>query len=160
MDTNSPYQDDLSDIERLLSAWRPDTEGLSREAMLFAAGVATGRAGRGRLLWPALCAVLAVSAAVLGGWGINERADRQMLISRLHEHPQPIGTAATNALVAAPHLPAATSTNSYLNLRRQFERDPGRWLAWQDSSGPALLGPAPPEPAILRASEIEAVFNQ
>ena len=66
MDTNSPYQDDLSDIERLLSGWRPDTEGLSREAMLFAAGVATGRAGRGLLLWPALCAVLAVSAAVLG----------------------------------------------------------------------------------------------
>lgn len=140
MDTNSPYQDDLRDIEHLLSGWRPDTEGLSREAMLFAAGVATGRVERGRLLWPSLCTVLAVSVVVLGVWGINERTDRQLLISRLHEYTPPLSSTSPNALVAAPHLPSATSTDSYLNLRRQFERDPGKWLALRDSSGPACSG--------------------
>jgi hypothetical protein len=160
MDTNSPHEDDLIGIERLLSGWRPNADGLSHDAMLFAAGVATGRVERGRLLWPSLCTVLAVSVAVLGAWGINEHADRQLLISRLHEYTPPVSATSTNALVAAPHLPSATSTNSYLNLRRQFERDPGRWLALRDSSGPVPLGPAPPEPAILRASEIEAVFNR
>jgi hypothetical protein len=160
MDTNSPHEDDLIGIERVLSGWRPNAEGLSHDAMLFAAGVATGRAGRGRLLWPSLCSALAVSAAVLGAWGINERVDRQLLISRLHEDTPPLSSTSTNALVAAPHPPTAISTDSYFNLRRQFEQDPRRWLALRASSGPMPLGPAPPEPAILRASEIEAVFNR
>ena len=63
MDSHSPNPDDLSEIERRLSVWRPNAEGLNRDAMLYAAGLAAGKAERGRLLWPALCGFLAVFAA-------------------------------------------------------------------------------------------------
>jgi hypothetical protein len=160
MDPHSPNSDDLSEIERRLSVWRPNAEGLNREAMLYAAGLAAGKAGRGRLLWPALCSLLAVIAVALGAWGFNERSECQFLIGRLHERTPPSAATPTNALVAAPQSASATSPDSYLNLRRQLEQDPGRWLASRESTAPTALGPAPPEPAILRASQLEALFNQ
>jgi hypothetical protein len=160
MDPHSPNPDDLSEIEGRLSVWRPSAEGLNRDAMLYAAGLAAGKAGRRRPLWPVLCSLLALFAAALGAWGLNERAERQFLIGRLHE-PTPASAATpTNALVAAPHSASVTSPNSYLNLRRQLEQDPGRWLASREFSRPTAIGPAPPEPAILRASQLEALFNQ
>jgi hypothetical protein len=160
MDPHSPNPDDLSEIERRLSVWRPSAEGLNRDAMLYAAGLAAGKAGRGRLLWPTLCSLLAVFAAALGAWGLNERAECRFLVSRLHERTPSSAASPTNALVAAPHSAFVASPDSYLNLRRQLEQDPGRWLASRDSTGPAAIGPAPPEPAILRASQFEALFNQ
>lgn len=160
MDSHSPNPDDLSEIERRLSVWRPSAEGLNRDAMLYAAGLGAGKAGRGRRLWPALCSLLAVFAAAVGVWGLNERAERQFLIGRLHEHSPSSAASPMNALVAAPQSASATSPDSYLNLRRQLEQDPGRWLASRESTGPTALGPAPPEPAILRASQFEALFNQ
>ena len=102
MDSHSPNPDDLSEIERRLSVWRPNAEGLNREAMLYAAGLAAGKAGRGRLLWPALCSLLVVFAAALGAWGLNERAERQFLIGRIHERTAPAAATPTTARVAAP----------------------------------------------------------
>lgn len=160
MDPHSPNPDDLSRIERRLSVWRPSAEGLNRDAMLYAAGLAAGKTGRGRLLWPALCSLLAVVAAAIGAWGLNERAERQFLIGLLHERTAPAAATPTNALVAAPHSASVASPDSYLNLRRQLEQDPGRWLASREFTGPTAIGPAPPEPAILTASQFEALFNQ
>jgi hypothetical protein len=160
MDPHSPNPDDLSEIERRLSVWRPNAEGLNREAMLYAAGLAAAKPGRGRLLWPALCSLLAVIAVSLGAWGLNERAERQFLIGRLHEGTPPAAASPTNALAVAPHSAFVASPDGYLNLRRQLEQDPGRWLASRESTGPMAIGPAPPEPEILRASQFEALFNQ
>jgi hypothetical protein len=160
MDPHSPNPDDLSEIERRLSVWRPNAEGLNRDAMLYAAGLAAGKGGHGRLLWPALCSLLAVCAAVLGAWGLNERAECQFLIGRLHEPTSSAPASPTNALAAAPHSAFVASPDGYLNLRRQLEQDPGRWLASREFKGPTAIGPAPPEPAILRASQFEALFNQ
>jgi hypothetical protein len=159
MDTHSPDQDDLSRVERLLSGWRPDETGLNRDAMLFAAGLAAGKEGRGRLLWPGLCSLLVVSTAALGIWGLGERAERQILVSRLHEHAQPTGLAPTNSFAVATHLSFRLSPDGYLNLRRRMEQDPSRWLASRESTGTAPPGPAPPEPAILRAFQYDALSN-
>ena len=86
MDAKTPrHEDDLSDFERHLAGWQPASDGLSADAMLFAAGQAAGRRGRSQLLWPMLCALLTVQAAGLGVWGLSERAERQALASRLSE---------------------------------------------------------------------------
>ncbi len=84
MVTHAPDNDDaLSDLERRLTGWRPDSAGLDADAMLFAAGLAAGRQRRGRLLGPSLCGLLAALAAGLGAWGLTERAERQELATRL-----------------------------------------------------------------------------
>jgi hypothetical protein len=124
MDAHSPRdKDDLNDVERRLAGWRPAAAGLDADAMLFAAGQAAAPRGRGRLLWPALCAVLTIQAAVLGAWGLSERAERQLLASRLREQV-PSGKLPPADMVAS----YTPSPNDYFHLRRQAEEDPNPWL--------------------------------
>src|SRR5215472_13840337 len=85
MDTHTPGQDDLNDFESRLSEWRPDNLNLDPEAMLFAAGIATGRRGHRRILMPVLCGLLAALAAGFGVWGVSERAERQAMARLLRE---------------------------------------------------------------------------
>src|SRR5439155_10166786 len=81
MDIHTPnHQDDLSDVERRLSGWRPRVEGLDADAMLFAAGLAAGRRGRVVFVVSALGGLLAIVAAGLGVWALSERSERQMLV--------------------------------------------------------------------------------
>ncbi len=163
MDANSANEDDLSEIEQQLSGWRPSVEGLSREAMLFAAGLASAKTSRGRVFWPALAGVLAISAAALFAWGLNERAQNQSLLILVRETREPTPSANASSIVAsagASQLKDVTQPDGYLNLRRQLEQEPGLVLALHESTGPISLGAAPPEPAILRASEYEALFHQ
>jgi hypothetical protein len=163
MDANSQRQDDLTDIERRLSAWRPNTEGLSREAMLFAAGVADGSLRRGRWLWPTLCAGLAVTTVALGTWVYSEHSELQLLLSRIQrvdERPLHSSAPSIDAPATAREFATLTSSNSYFNLRKHFEQDPAHWLASTESTGPVPLGPAPPEPAILRASQYDVLLSQ
>lgn len=163
MDTNSANEDDVNDLERRLSGWRPSVEGLSREAMLFAAGLAAARSGRGRVVWPALASVLAISAAALFVWGLSERAENQLLLSQFREARRPASSPDASPIVASAgvsQLKDVTQPDSYINVRRRLEREPGLRLALGQSTGPLSIGAAPPEPAILRASEYEALFHQ
>ncbi len=177
MDSNSKRQDDLSDVERRLSSWRPQTEGLSRDAMLYAAGLAAGRTGHGQRLWPTICAALAVAAVAVGAWGLNERHECQLLLGQLDnlrdraqastslearsvsEGGTAIGPPQSSLAYASGFLHSPSAEN-YLVLRKKIEQDPGQWLASRESIGPTSLGPAPPEPRILRASQYEALLNQ
>jgi hypothetical protein len=147
MDAHTPRRnDDLNDVERRLAGWRPASGSLDADAMLFAAGQAAGRRGRGRLLWPALCVLLTVQAALLGAWGLSERAERQALASQLRERaPAPDAHPATEVAVTG----YAPSPEDYLHLRRRAERDPNGWLASLQPAGPPALGPPSPQPAIL-----------
>jgi hypothetical protein len=107
--------------------------------------------------------MLVVSVAVLGTWALTERAECRLLIGQLREFHEPKGAASgssTNALVEAPHPFSGASPDSYLNLRRHLEQDPGLWLASRESTGPIEIGAAPPEATILRASQYEALLNQ
>jgi hypothetical protein len=157
MDAHSPrHEDDLNDVERRLAGWQPAPAGLDADAMLFAAGQAAGRRGRGRLVWPALCVLLAVQAAGLGVWGLSERAERQALANRLRE-PAPIPGAPPATVVAASSY--TPSPDDYFHLRRRAEQDPGRWLASLPPAGPPALGPPPPGPTILRAGQRDGLLD-
>jgi hypothetical protein len=160
MDQHTPrHEDDLSDVERRLAGWHPGAEGLDADAMLFAAGQAAGRRGRGRLLWPALCVVLAVQAAALGAWGLSERAERRALASRIRDRaPAPNAPPAT-AVVVLPEPSYTPSPDDYFHLLRRAEQDPGRWLASLPPAGSQALEP-PPEPATLRAGQRDGLSDQ
>jgi hypothetical protein len=144
---------DLSDLERRLSGWRPDSKGLDADAMVFAAGLAAGRRGRGRLLGPSLCGLLAALAVGLGVWGLTERAQRQALALH-HPEPAPTPRAARQIDVAVvPDLLPSLLPDAYFNLRRQAEQDLGRRQASVEPDAPQPPGPPPPEPRILSVGQ-------
>jgi hypothetical protein len=148
-------EDDMNKLERRLASWQPASVGLDADAVLFAAGRAAGR--RGRLYWAASCAVLTMLAVGLGLWGISERAERQVLASRL---APVLDTASSSDGTTLPEPSYSPSPNGYLNVRRQAEEDPGRWLASSQFEEPSPPGPPPPESAILRSGQLEGILNQ
>jgi hypothetical protein len=157
MDQHSPrHEDNLSDVERHLAGWHPASGGLDADAMLFAAGRAAGRRGPGRLLWPALCLVLAVQAAGLTAWGLSERAECRSLAERLRERaPAPSAPPAT-AVAEVPEPSYTPSPDDYFHLRRRAEQD---WLASLPSAGLPTHEP-PAEPPIPRAGQRDRLLDQ
>jgi hypothetical protein len=147
-------------VERRLTGWRPGAEGLDADAMLFAAGLAAGRSGRGRLLWPALCVVLAVQAAGLGVWGLAERAECQALAERLRDRTPTPGTPPATDVAVVPETPDEASPADYLSTRRRLEQDPNGWLASLQPAGPQDPGPPPPEPALLTPRQRDGLFEE
>jgi hypothetical protein len=153
MDEQPPLPDnDLSELERRLGNWQPSAAGLDSDAMLFAAGQAAARAGRGRFVWPLISTCLAGLAVTLGGWLAAERSERLALARKIEQQPapapplpQPSGPASPEPVVAEPPAP-----NSYLALRRQLEREPDPWA---DRASAREDSPPPPPPGspILRA---------
>jgi hypothetical protein len=155
MHTPTPGRgDDLSEVERRLSGWRPSAAGLDADAALFAAGRAAGR--RGRRLWPALSLILAVQSVGLGLWAVSERAGRRALADRLAE-PAPLPSPAP---AAADDGPPEPSPDGYLHLRRRVEQDPNGWPASLPPPGPGALPKPPPEPTILRADQSDSLLDQ
>jgi hypothetical protein len=151
MDTErSRDANDMTELERRLAGWRPASERLDADAMLFAAGQAAGRRGRGWLIWPACCLLLAVQAVGLGLWGLSERAERLILAQRLDAPAAHPGVSPPANAIAEPGY--QPSPDDYLHLRRMMEQDPNHLLVgWRpETSGP--IAP-PPEPAILTPHE-------
>ena len=139
MDANDPRPDDLSDLERRLSAWQPS-----------AAGRASARGGRGRVLWPLASACLAVLAVVLGVGLAAERAERLELARRLPGPPtSPVPPRVPDMGEAAAADPLAP--NAYLHVRRELERDPD---AWPKPAGGGAEPPGPPGPPVLRVWDV------
>jgi hypothetical protein len=153
MDT---HPDDLNEMERRLSAWKPTPDGLDADAMLFAAGVAAGRPGAGRWFWPALSGCLSVLVVVLSGWGMTERRERLLLARQLPPAPVP---AAPNP---APPEPRTTDgevqPNSFLAAHRAVEQGLDEWPA---GAVPAeSTDPLPLELPILRVGQRNALVDQ
>jgi hypothetical protein len=161
MDAKTPrHENDLSDFERHLAGWQPASDGLSADAMLFAAGQAAGRRERSRLLWPLLCAFLTVYAAGLGVWGLSERALRQALASRLSDRsPAHSASPAPVVVVRDSSSSYEPAPGDYLSTRRQMEQDPSGWLASRQPAGLQALGPSPPPPAILTPGQRDGLFD-
>jgi len=157
---SSHNQDDLSDIERRLADWRPASSGLDADAVLFAAGQATAGRGRGRLLWPVLCVLLAGQAALLGAWGLSERAERVALASRIHEIAPEPKVPPASAVAILPKSSYTPSPDDYFHLRGRTEQDLNRWLTSQASTDAPAPGPPAPEPTIPRAGQRNGVFDQ
>jgi hypothetical protein len=160
MDPHTPCDPDhLNALERRLAAWRPAAEGLDPNAVLFAAGLAAGRSGRGRLLAPALCGLLAALAVGMGVWGMTERAERLALAAGLSKQPPTPQAVPPNAVAGLPELTYTPSSDDYIHLRRRAEQDPNRWLAALSPAGGQAPAP-PPGPAILHAGQREGLLNQ
>jgi len=152
MDTHTPRpDDDLNNLERRLSDWRPSAAGLDPEGMLFAAGRASARATKARLLWPAASACLALLTMVLGFQMTAERAERLALAEQIRQ--QPPAPAPAPSAVPLPDSQAAETPgpDSYLAARRALERDPDAWAAQAVAKGGPLPGPPPPGHHILQA---------
>jgi hypothetical protein len=161
MDARTPRdKNDLSDFERRLADWQPASRGLDADAMLFAAGQAAGRRGSNQLVWPALCALLAVQAAGLGAWAVSERAERQALASRLPERAPTSGQSPAIVVAVIPGPSYEPSPGDYLSTRRVLEQDPKGWLAAVQLAGPQALGQPPVHPAILTPRQRDGLFDQ
>jgi hypothetical protein len=127
MDTDPLRPDDLSELERRLSGWRPASAGLDADAMLFAAGQAAARRGPARLVWPALTLSLVALATALGAWGASERSERLALAEQLRrpatEPADPSPPAVPWTGPTADELPP----DSLLAARRALEQGLDAW---------------------------------
>jgi hypothetical protein len=144
MDTNS---DDLTDIERRLTACEPSSAGLDADAMLFAAGRAAARRGPTRFVWPALAAGLAAATVVLGVWLKAERDERLILAGRLEQmRPAPeLPPSPPAAVPAEPPGESQPPSSSVIAARPALEQGLDAWPA-----APAPPGPPSPNPPVLR----------
>jgi len=150
MDTDTPRpHDDLSDLERRLSGWRPSAAGLDPDAMLFAAGRASARPGPGRFVWPAVSGCLALLAVALGAGLVSERSERLALAQLVRQQPPAPAVASRPEPKPSP-APAPPPADSYLAARHLLGQNPDAWLA---RSAPEAGSPAaPPDgPPVLRA---------
>lgn len=133
----------LNDLERRLTGWRPTSDGLDADAMLFAAGRASVRRSPARFSWPAIAASLAVAVGILGSRLANERLENQALLVRL-----------TNADTPVTIVLQAPTESSYLAMRRSWERDPdGEFRHEELNPGSESNHP------ILRAGERNSEFK-
>lgn len=133
----------LTDLERRLADWIPADDGLSADAMLFAAGRAAARRGAGRWAWLATTAGLAVLSGVLAGRLRNERSQRIILAPQLDGiRAAPSGSleiAMPPVLSEAANL-ASLPDDSYLFARRALSEGLEAWPPRMPPAAPSLPG--------------------
>lgn len=163
MDTHPNRPEDLNALERRLSAWQPDSQGLDADAVLFAAGRASVRRGPTRFAWPALTAVLTVLSVVLSLKLASERNERLALVRQLNEglaaptiNPSP--PPATNTVPAESFDPDELPPDSYLASRRALEEGLDAWPSRVVVRGGPTAAPSR-EPPILRLGQRAALLD-
>jgi hypothetical protein len=161
MDTHSPNADDLNDLERRLSNWRPSPTGLDADRMLFAAGRASARASGGRFVWPLLSGCLALVTVVLGVRLAAERTERLALAERLQQQtPMPTPAADPGPTPVEPSTTEAMPAEGYLAIRRRWEHDPNTLLAMAVPKGESSDGPLPANPPIPRVWQRDGLAHR
>jgi hypothetical protein len=148
MDAHPLPPDDVNDLERRLGTWRPAGDGLSPDAMLFAAGRASAHTGR--VIWPATTGCLTAVVVGLGVWLTVERSERLALARQLREQ----APASAPAPALAPEEPPTAETpapDAYLLLRRDWEHDPQTWADRPRLPEAGQHGSPTPNPPPLRA---------
>lgn len=103
---------DLSALERRLGQWKPAAGLLDRDRLMFEAGRASARAGRGRQVERAAIAALML---VVLGLSVQLRLDRNHAPS-----PRPIAAPEDLTSVAVPDPIARPDADSYLALSRRM----------------------------------------
>jgi len=135
MDTNSTPPGDLNDLERRLAEWRPSPTGLEVDRLMFAAGRASARSGRGRFVWPIVSAGLALTAVALGIGLAHERAARQELAMQLRDSAPAVAPARGSELGPGELPPTQAPPTSYLAARRALTEDLDSWPVTSHLSG-------------------------
>jgi hypothetical protein len=157
MEPHSANSDDLSRLERRLSAWQPAEAGLDADALLFAAGRASVRPGPARFVWPALTAFVALLAIVLGVRLTAERGERLALVQRL----QQVTAKASPSLdldSTDPSSDIEPRPDSFLMSHRLLETGLDGWPA--EMVVRAEISDAPsPEPPVLRAGRRDVLLD-
>jgi hypothetical protein len=134
MDTNTTPPGHLNDLERRLAEWRPSASGLEVDRLMFAAGRASARAGRGGRVWRLVSAGLALTAVALGIGLAHERAARLELAMQLRDSAPAVAPArdgergpgeSTPTSPTSPTSPTAPA--SYLAARRALTEDLDSW---------------------------------
>jgi len=149
MDT---HPDDLSDLERRLSAWQPAAQGLDADAMLFAAG----RASRPRrLFWPAMTMSLAALVVALGAWALRERSDRLALAEQVRQQQAPDEPSPPPIPAAGPSTTDEPAPDSLFVARRALEHGLDAW----PPRPVVAAGPPAPEPPVLRLGQRDALLQ-
>jgi hypothetical protein len=150
METNPNSADDLNELARRLTEWRPATTGLSVDQMLFAAGRNSVRPAWGRNASLIVSGGLAVLTTVLGiGLG-HEREARRDLLAQLHDQkalvdPGLYGVPAPSELMAGE----AAGVRNYVAARSALAQNPDAWLEATKIEPPDA--PSLPQRSILRA---------
>ena len=143
------HSDDLSEMERRLSAWQPAPEGLDADAMLFAAGRAAVPRSRFRFVWPALTGFLAVLALLFGVWATTERAERLALDRQLRElSPVPPEPVSSPAVPSEPLTADEPIADDWLTARRALENGLEAWPP-RSIDTPVPPGPIPTVPVLM-----------
>jgi hypothetical protein len=161
MDSNSAdYQDTLSSLERQLAGWRPDSQGLHTDQMLYAAGVATGKSGQRQAAWAMLCVVLTLVSAISISWGLLERSEKRALAIRVQQHDAELSHSATLALAGSASSMYTPTANDYFHLRQRAEKNPGEWLASSQHNGREHSDMLPLNLHILKAGQHDRYGDQ
>lgn len=155
MDAQPPTSDDMNELEKRLSGWQPSAAGLDADAVLFAAGRASVRPPRSRLVWPAVAGCLALLAVALGVALAQERGTRIELAARLQNqrpHVMPVPPSESQPDEIPVEEPPAAA--SYLASRRALTQGLDAWVA---KAAPAD-GPLAPGRPILKAGSRDDLF--
>jgi hypothetical protein len=150
METNPHSADDLNELARRLSEWRPETSGLSADQMLFAAGRNSARPAWGRNASLIVSGGLAVLAAVLGAGLVQEREARRDLLAQLRDQ-RASGEPGAYVVRGAGDIPQveATGLRDYVAVRSALTQNPDAWL--EATKIEPADGPSFPQRSILRA---------
>ena len=132
-------ENDLTPLERRLTAWQPAAGGLNRDHVLYSAGRASALAEARARLWKLATAASLLAAATLGTLLARERSQRTAL-----EGPTTIQTnrPTSELLVVSSHQLALIETpgpNSYLVLSSRLAAkgpDPSLFDAGLDTDTP------------------------
>ena len=164
MDTLPPCPDgDLSELERRLAGWLPDSRGLDADAMLFAAGRASAKSPRQHWLWPGIAACSTLTAVTLGLWLASERAERLDLTQRLAQ--QESNRTAVKVVKSASNAPDANADidrpgrSSYLACQRLVKEGLESWPLEVDSNAESPGWPVPSH-RILQVRQREELLVQ
>lgn len=164
MDTHPDRPEDLNALERRLSAWQPDSEGLDADAVLFAAGRASLRRGPARFAWPAMTALLTVLTVILSLKLASERNERLALARRLRGEPPAAPTVnpslppAANTAPAGSPGPDVMPPDSYLASRRALEKGLDAWPS-RIVVRTGTPDPSSADPPILRLGQRDALLE-
>ncbi len=120
MDIDKPnidHENDLTNLERRLAAWRPAVGVLDRDRMLFNSGRASAQA-EGRLWsWRLATGAMFLVSAVLGGFLVRERSQRVAIETALASRSGPSELFSASVLTQLPIDSLGPSTYRVLTAR-------------------------------------------
>jgi hypothetical protein len=142
------HENDMTEFERRLAAWRPAGGTLNRDRMLYSAGRAAAQAEGQNRFWRLATAALVLMSTALAGLLARERSQRFALEKTLVIGHGPAKSLSPAALLAQTPATESLAPNSYFELTAH--------LMASDLEASALavgndFKPTKPAPSLLRS---------